>query len=256
MSTLDKNEISIDETIKELENYLAGDGKFSAKQIEDLLKYSQMVLETNQHLNLTAITDAEGFYTKHILDSLSLLEYIDELASRSVNDTDDTISMLDVGSGAGFPGIPLKIMRPEIKLVMLDSLKKRVNFLNEIISEFKFEQAEAVHARAEDLAHQTQYRETFDLVSARAVAKLPSLLELTLPFVKTDGLFLAMKSSSDELSSSNKALNILGGKFISVDEFELPLEAGSRTIIRITKNKNTPKKYPRQAGTPTKAPLI
>lgn len=242
----------LEKTLKELEEFLREDGRFSESQIEALLRYSHLVLETNQHLNLTAITDSEGFYTKHILDSLSLLKFIDAMAKKAET---KAISFLDIGSGAGFPGIPLKTMRPELKLVMLDSLNKRVKFLKEVIQDLNLDNTKAIHARAEDLAHQAEYRENFDLVSARAVAKLPVLVEYALPYLKKDGLFLAMKTSSDELKSSQKALNILGGKYLKTYNFNLPLDSGERSIIVIQKQNKSPKKYPRQAGIPNKQPL-
>ena len=253
MEELSKN---ISKTLEDLEFYLEQDGRFSPRQIENLLKFSSLVLVKNQYLNLTAITDAKGFYTKHILDSLSLLPYFDDIIASNIGNTDENLRFLDVGSGAGFPGIPIKIMRPDIDVVLLDSLKKRVKFLNEVIEEISLTNIKSVHARAEDLAHESEYRERFDLVSARAVAKLPSLLELTLPFVKLSGKFLAMKSSADELGISRNALKILGGKHVALENLDLPDDSGSRTIIEIMKVSKTPKAYPRQAGTPTKSPLL
>ncbi len=242
-----ENEIAI--TLDEIEAYLIADGQFSTDEITNLLEYAKMVLETNLSLNLTAITDGEGFYSKHIIDSISLLTYLNE------HDGENP-SLLDIGSGAGFPGIPLKIMKKELKLVLLDSLNKRIKFMNTVVNELALKGAEAIHGRAEDLAHDRKYREKFDFVSARAVAKLPVLLELALPYVKVGGYFLAMKASEDEIKDSKKALEILGGEFVGVDELELPLNAGSRTIIKIKKVKPSPKKYPRQAGTPNKSPLV
>lgn len=243
----------IEEELKALEKLLRNDGRFSELQSNNLLKYSEMVLRKNRYLNLTSITDAEGFYSKHIIDSLALLDFIDEVISEN---KERRISFLDVGSGAGFPGIPIKIMRPEIEMVLLDSLNKRIKFLDFVAHELNLSDISFLHGRAEDFAHKTEYREAFDIVTARAVAKLPTLLELTLPYVKKSSVFLAMKTSEAELKTAEKALNILGARVESERNLILPFDAGERAVIKIRKDKSTPKKYPRQAGTPSKAPLI
>ena len=243
----------VEAELKVLEELLQNDGMFSDLQEKSILIYSEMVLRKNRYLNLTSITDAEGFYSKHIIDSLALLEFVDEIISEN-NQT--KIAFLDVGSGAGFPGIPIKIMRPEIETVLLDSLNKRVKFLESVAQELKLDDINFLHGRAEDFAHLPEYREGFDIVTARAVAKLPTLLELTLPYVKKSAVFLAMKTSEEELKTAKKALNILGARVESEKNLILPFEAGERTIIKIRKDKSTPKKYPRQAGTPSKDPLI
>ncbi len=243
----------IEAELESLEKLLQKNEKFSALQEKNILIYSEMVLRKNRYLNLTSITDAEGFYSKHIIDSLALLEFVDEIISEN---NQKKITFLDVGSGAGFPGIPIKIMRPEIEMVLLDSLNKRVKFLESVARELNLNDISFLHGRAEDFAHFPEYREGFDIVTARAVAKLPTLLELTLPYVKRSSVFLAMKTSEAELKTAEKALNILGARVESEKNLILPFDAGERTVIKIRKDKSTPKKYPRQAGTPSKAPLI
>lgn len=239
--------------LRNLERFLQSDGRFTELQSDNILKYSEMVLRKNRYLNLTSITDAEGFYSKHIIDSLALLEFIDEIVNENKH---KKIKFLDVGSGAGFPGIPIKIMRPEIEMVLLDSLNKRVKFLESVARELNLNDISFLHGRAEDFAHKVEYRETFDIVTARAVAKLPTLLELTLPYVSEASVFLAMKTDEAELKTAKKALNIFGARVESEKNLILPFDAGERTVIKIRKYKSTPKKYPRQAGTPSKAPLI
>lgn len=160
------------------------------------------------------------------------------------------------GQGAGFPGIPIKIIRDDVKVTLLDSLNKRVNFLNEVIENLKLNSISAVHGRAEDLAHDLKYREMFDVVTARAVANLATLSELCLPFVKVGGRFICMKGSSvEEVDEASKALEILGGKIVGIDKFVLPDSDIERNIVIIEKIKGTPNKYPRKAGTPAKEPL-
>lgn len=211
--------------------------------IEQLIKYRDLLVEWNQKFNLTAITDDEGIALKHFIDSLSIQKYVL-----------DAKSIADVGTGAGFPGIPLKIAGFKGRVVLMDSLNKRVGFLNTVINELKLQNCKAVHTRAED-AGRGEYRDKFDVVTARAVANLPVLCEYCLPMVKKGGIFIAMKGpeAEKELLSSKNAVIKLGGRIKSSEK--LQLADFERQIIIIEKIKNTPAIYPRKAGTPKKKPL-
>ena len=302
---------------------------------EKLEKYYKMVLDYNEKVNLTAITEQEDFLQKHFLDSLALIadknvsretyggktgkkvisketydsfgnpsnvsretlleENAESNVSRETSDSKEgpindcrvssenasivsreTIDgknveknvsretfvkqgakIIDVGTGAGFPGIPLAIFREDIKVTLLDSLNKRVSFLQQVIKELGLKKCEAVHARAEDLAHQEKYRETYDICVSRAVAALPVLCEYCLPFVKKRGFFVSYKASGadEEVRSAAKAITVLGGKLQAIETVKLPGTDIERKLIIIKKTENTPKKYPRKAGTPTKSPL-
>lgn len=235
---------------REVKRLLEADRRFSEKEIALLSRFAELVLQKNQVMNLTAITEPEAFYVKHLLDSLSLLPLIRELSEGR------PIRLLDVGSGAGFPGIPLKIAEPGCDILLLDSLRKRTLFLDEVIKDLGLEKIRTLHARAEDAARRKDLREQFDIVTARAVASLPVLAELCLPFVKIGGRFLAMKGSQDELAEAAKALSILGAKLLRQHELSLPGEQGERIILEFIKQKPCPAKYPRKAGTPGKQPLI
>lgn len=220
----------------------------SDKQLSQFYTYYQMLIEWNEKINLTAITDFDEVLKKHFLDSLSIGRILNQ-------DTD--VSILDIGTGAGFPGIPIKIAFPNAKITLMDSLNKRVNFLNEVIRALELEKIEAIHGRAEDFAKKGMLRETFDICVSRAVANLSSLSEFCLPYVKTGGKFISYKSEKamEELESSKKAISILGGGNVSCDEFGLPGTDFNRTFVIINKIKETPGKYPRKAGTPVKQPL-
>ena len=219
----------------------------SEKQQNQFYEYMKLLLEWNKKINLTAITDPEEIITKHFIDSLSIAPYINS------NDT-----VLDIGTGAGFPGIPLKIALPQNSFTLLDSLNKRIDFLKIIIQELKLENIEAVHGRAEEFNKLTNKRESYDVVTSRAVAKLNVLLEYMLPFVKIGGRCICMKSSEieEELGNAEKAIEVLGGEIEKIDTITLENTDIQRKIVVIKKVKETPKKYPRKAGTPTKKPLL
>ena len=228
------------------------------KQFED---YFHLLVEWNEKMNLTAITDQEEVYLKHFLDSMSLILAFDELEKIHGLNKDKLqkgeFSLIDVGTGAGFPGIPLKILFPQSKIVLMDSLQKRVTFLEEVIRKLDLKNIEAVHARAEDLGKDSNYREQFDLSVSRAVANLAGLSEYCLPFVKVGGAFVSYKSgkAKEELLAAKNAIFLLGGSTVSEKEFFLPGTDMNRNLIVIEKKQPTSKKYPRKAGLPTKSPL-
>ena len=216
----------------------------SDAQIDTLIKYKELLVEWNEKINLTAITDDFGVYTKHFLDSLTTL-----LTDKVKGD------VIDVGTGAGFPGLVLKISKPEINLTLLDSLNKRINFLKEVSSEMGLEGIEFIHARAEDGARRE--REKFDTVVSRAVANMTVLAELCLPFVKVGGYFLALKGpmAEEELANAKRAIKILGGEIEDIFSAEIPFTDLSHKIIIIKKVRQTPMQYPRKAGIPSKTPI-
>ena len=218
------------------------------KQVSQFIKFYEMLVEWNKVMNLTGITEYDEVVMKHFVDSLSIVK---------IDGLDGVKSIIDVGTGAGFPGIPLKIAFPEIKITLLDSLNKRINFLNAVIKELGLEDIETIHGRAEDFAKKTEYREQYDLCVSRAVANLSTLSEYCLPYVKVGGRFIPYKSGEidEELNNSKKAVQILGGKIEDVVKFQLPDTDIGRSFVKIKKNKNTAKKYPRKAGLPAKEPL-
>ena len=221
---------------------------FSKEQQEQLITYYEMLVEKNKVMNLTAITEFEDVLDKHFLDSISLAQYVD-LAK--------PVSMIDLGTGAGFPGMPLKIMFPDLKITLADSLNKRILFLDEVIAELGLTDIQTVHARAEDLAHDPKYREQYDYCVSRAVANLSSLSEYCLPFVRIGGSFISYKSGEieEELAAAKKAIFLLGGQFEQVIPFQLEGTDLNRSFVVIKKEKKTAKTYPRKSGMPTKKPL-
>lgn len=221
----------------------------SDKQVEQFLIYYQELIEKNKVMNLTGITEFSEVMVKHFLDSLAVVKAVDMTQIHKV---------MDLGTGAGFPGIPLKIVFPEIEFVLLDSLNKRIQFLNSVIDKCRFEKIETIHARAEEAARKAEYRECFDLCVSRAVARLSSLSEYCLPFVKKEGYFVSYKSINidEELKEAGKAIEILGGKKEAVVQLQLPYSEIERSFVVLRKQKPTPGKYPRKAGTPGKEPIL
>lgn len=216
------------------------------KQLEQFGTYYEMLVEKNKVMNLTGITEWDEVLEKHFLDSISLIRAID---------LNQELTVMDMGTGAGFPGLPLKIAFPNLKVTLADSLNKRVLFLQEVIDALELTDIEAIHGRAEDLARDKKYREQYDVAVSRAVANLSTLSEYCLPFVKIGGQFISYKSGEcdEEVAASKSAVFLLGGKIRDVMKFELG-ESG-RSFIIIHKEKGTPKTYPRKAGTPSKKPL-
>ena len=204
-------------------------------QLSQLNRYYEMLVEWNEKINLTAITKKEEVYLKHFYDSLTINKIID---------LNNCYTLCDIGSGAGFPGIVLKIAFPDLKITLVDSLNKRINFLNEVIKELNLKDIIAVHSRVEDFAK--EHIEKYDLVTARAVAHLSILLEYGIPMLKIDGKFIAMKGSNSEVEESNNALKILNSIIIKQEEFSLPIECSKRNLILIEKTSKTPGKYPRR----------
>lgn len=221
--------------------------ELSEGQIGQFLRYYELLVEWNKVMNLTAITELPEVITKHFLDSLSLVKVTIPAKER----------LLDMGTGAGFPGIPLKIAFPDLKVVLIDSLNKRINFLEEVIRTLELKDIRALHGRAEDFGREKDMRESFDLCVSRAVAKLPTLSEYCLPYVRTGGYFIPYKSGDieEELKGAVRAVDILGAEIERTEEFRLPGTEIERTLIVIRKTKGTAAKYPRSAGKPSKEPL-
>lgn len=217
-------------------------------QVRQLVRYYEMLYEKNKVMNLTAVTDWESVQTKHYLDSL--------LLARVINLTGN-LRVLDLGTGAGFPGVVLKIVFPQLEMVLMDSLKKRLLFLDDVIRELNLPNIRTVHGRAEDLGRKKEYRSCFDLVVSRAVSNLSSLSEYCLPFVKEGGTFISYKSSGieEEVKQADHAIRILGGGRPTVVSYPLPGTDVMRSFVCIKKTGMTPAKYPRKAGTPGKDPL-
>lgn len=224
--------------------------ELTEEQLSLFDSYYELLVEKNKVMNLTGITEYEEVVTKHFLDSLSFVK-VQGLAGRIMR-------VLDLGTGAGFPGLPLKIAFPELSITLMDSLNKRVLFLQEVIYQLGLSDITAVHARAEEAALRQEYRETYDLCVSRAVAKLNSLSEFCLPFVKPGGYFVPYKSGTieDELAEAKKAIRELGGRYQKTERFFLPDSTMERTLLVIQKERETPRKYPRAGGKPLKQPIV
>ncbi|MCD7884115.1 MAG: 16S rRNA (guanine(527)-N(7))-methyltransferase RsmG [Lachnospiraceae bacterium] len=225
----------------------------SEYQAEQFFQYYQLLVETNKVMNLTAITDFDEVVLKHFIDSVLICQAFDKSGLVPENFK----RMIDVGTGAGFPGIPLKIIFPELHVVLLDSLNKRVRFLNDVIDKLQLKDIVAVHSRAEDAGRNATYRDAFDLCVSRAVANLSSLSEYCLPFVSPGGIFVSYKSSDidQECEHARKAVYLLGGKIERVNKCFLPESDIERSFVLIRKEKETPRKFPRKAGIPSRNPL-
>lgn len=234
-------------------------------QMQQLNRYYEILVEWNEFMNLTGITEYDQVLLKHFADSLALKKAIDDLESKEnseviqneVLNMNQPIKIMDVGTGAGFPGLPIKIAFPKTQVFLLDSLNKRIKFLNEVITQLQLKDITANHGRAEEFAQNKLYRENFDMVVSRAVANLATLVEYCLPFVKTGGYFIAYKSGEieQEVNDSKKAIKILGGEVVSVYKFQLPGSDIDRSFVFIKKVNKTAKEYPRKAGLPGKEPL-
>ncbi|WP_026314323.1 16S rRNA (guanine(527)-N(7))-methyltransferase RsmG [Allofustis seminis] len=218
------------------------------QMMDQFARYVQLLQEWNKKINLTAIDETEEIYLKHFYDSVVVARYV------AFQDRD---TLIDVGSGAGFPSLPLKILLPSLQITIIDSLNKRINFLKLLVEELALDDVELFHGRAEDFGQNAAFRERFDWATARAVARMSVLSEYCLPFVKVGGAFLALKGDKgeEELLIAKRAIQTFGGQVEQVAHFELPLEAGERSVIQIKKIQKTPKKYPRQAGLVNKKPL-
>ena len=221
---------------------------YSDHQIDQLLLYYEMMIEKNKVMNLTSITEFDEAVEKHFLDSLSLVRVIS---------LDSNWRILDLGTGAGFPGIPLKIFFPKLNMILMDSLNKRVLFLRDVIEKLQLKNIEAMHGRAEEMARKKEYREKFDICVSRAVANISTLSEYCLPFVHKGGKFISYKAGriEEEMMNGKKAIILLGGKITEIDQFQVPCTELERCLVVIDKVKNTPKIYPRKAGMPSKDPL-
>lgn len=220
----------------------------SPEQINQLELYKDLLIEANKSFNLTAITDPDEIRIKHFLDSIIIFKFADFHSGQKV---------IDIGTGAGFPGIPIKIYNPGLKLVLMDSLRKRVNFLENIKEKLQLEDVENIHGRAEEFGHKDIYREEFDFALSRAVAKLSTLAEYCLPFVKKGGYFVSYKGPNieEELNNAGKAISLLGGRLEKIEKVSFPKDGSIRNLIFIKKISATPEKYPRKPGMPDKKPI-
>lgn len=239
--------MKMEEFKREFEKYLEKMSiLLNKEQYDQFYAYMVLLIEWNEKINLTAITEPQEIILKHFVDSLTIAKYIEEGKT-----------IIDMGTGAGFPGIPLKIYRNDVKVVLADSLNKRIKFLNEVIEKLQLKNIETIHCRAEELGKNKEYREKFDYATSRAVANLSTLSEYLLPFVKLNGSCIFMKTMEidEELENAKKAIKILGGRIEKVNKFEIPESDLGRSIIIVKKEKQTPSKYPRKPGTPAKEPL-
>lgn len=235
--------------VEQFKDHLAKKGiQLSEKQINQFSTYFQTLVEWNEKINLTSLTSLEDVYLKHFFDSITAAFYYDFT---------DELTICDVGAGAGFPSIPLKICFPHLKVSIVDSLNKRIGFLEHLAKKLALDHCNFYHSRAEDFGNDKAFRQQYDVVMARAVARMSVLSELCIPLCKKGGHFLAMKGSQgkEELAHAAYAIDTLGGEVKSTNEFHLPIENSERTIITIEKIKQTPKKYPRKPGTPNRNPL-
>ena len=237
--------------IKEFSKLMIEYGKeinivFTEEQLQKFYQYMNLLIEWNEKINLTAIVEPKEIILKHFIDSLTIIKYIEP-----------NKSVIDIGTGAGFPGIPVKIMREDLDITLLDSLNKRIHFLNEVIQKLELKNITAIHARIEEFAKNKQYREAFDVATSRAVANLTTLSEYMLPMVDLKGMAICMKGSeiNEEVSKSKNSIKLLGGKIDKIEEFTLPKSDNGRNLILIKKERQTPGKYPRKPGIPSKEPL-
>lgn len=222
----------------------------SEKQIDQFYQYYELLIEWNKVMNLTAITELEEVVSKHFVDSMTLVKAVSDIGAQDA-------CIIDVGTGAGFPGIPLKIAFSNLKITLLDSLNKRIKFLDEVIAQLGLEQIVTIHGRAEDFGKDSKYREQFDFCVSRAVANAATLSEYCLPFVKVGGCFIPYKSGKidEELENGKKAIKTFGGEIQNVVRFQLESADADRALVVIRKIEKTPKKYPRKAGVPSKEPI-
>lgn len=246
MNKIDLEQYQLDSFLKDLDELKIS---LSEKQLMQFMSYYELLIEWNQKINLTAITDFDEVIKKHFIDSLSLIKAYDITKSADV---------IDIGTGAGFPGIPLKIAFPNLKITLLDSLNKRVHFLQTVIDELSLEDICAIHGRAEDFAKKGKLREQYDLCVSRAVANLSTLSEYCIPYLKVGGFFISYKSEkiAEEKIAAEHAISLLGGKIENQVEFMIPGSDIYRNLFVIRKCKETPNKYPRKAGLAAKEPIV
>ena len=223
--------------------------EYNEKKHKQFMRYKELIKEWNEKVNLTAIKDDEGIVKKHFIDSMKVFKFDQLKAAKSV---------IDIGTGGGFPGIPMKIIKPEINIVLLDSLNKRIKFLDEVIKELQLEGIKAIHGRAEDFAQEVQYRGKFDVAVSRAVANLTVLSEFCIPYVKVGGYFVAMKGPAveEEIKQSKNAIRMLGGRIEHIEKVQIEDSDLNHNLVIISKISETNKKYPRKAGLVTKSPLL